>query len=147
MTCCPSGRGAGCTSCARPKCTPSGTTDPTYPATAGCSPCIGPSRVGSRPASPSASSWRGCPVDSLILPEGSQVQDQSGGAAPHLFTFLRYPNMPPHNNGAELEIRDTAVLRRNVRHQLSTAARRELFSVLVSMRAPTTNRASFHGPQ
>ena len=55
------------------------------------------------------------------------------GAAPHLFTFLRYPGMPPHNNGAELEIRDTAVLHRNVRHQLSTAEGREVFSVLVSV--------------
>ena len=53
-TCCPSGRGAGCTHCARPKSTPSGTADPTYPITAGCSPCTGPSRAGSRPTSPSA---------------------------------------------------------------------------------------------
>ena len=38
-----------------------------------------------------------------------------------MFTFLRHPGMPPHNNAAELEIRDTAVLHRNVRHQLSDA--------------------------
>ena len=41
--------------------------------------------------------------------------------------------MPPHNNGAELEMRDTAVLHRNVRHQPSTAEGRGVFSVLVSV--------------
>ena len=71
--------------------------------------------------------------DSLILPGGPQVQDQAGGGRPYLFTFLRYPGMPPHNNGAELEIRDTAVLHRNVRHQLSTTEERDVFSVLVSV--------------
>ena len=54
-------------------------------------------------------------------------------AAPCLFTFLRYPGMPPHNNGAELEIRDTVVLHRNVRHQLSKPEGREVFSVLISV--------------
>ena len=54
-------------------------------------------------------------------------------AAPHLFTFLRYPGMPPHNNAAELEIRDTVVLHRNVRHQLSEPEGRQVFSVLVSV--------------
>ena len=56
---CPSGRGAGCTSCARPKSTPSGTANPTYPATAACPPCTGPSGAGSRRKAPSASPWRG----------------------------------------------------------------------------------------
>ena len=54
-------------------------------------------------------------------------------AAPHLFTFLRHPGMPPHNNAAELEIRDTVVLHRNVRHQLSEPEGREVFSVLISV--------------
>ena len=54
-------------------------------------------------------------------------------AASCLFTFLRYPGMPPHNNGAELEIRDTVVLHRNVRHQLSEPEGREVFSVLISV--------------
>ena len=66
-------------------------------------------------------------------PEGHKFRIKLEGAAPHLFTFLRYPGMPPHNNGAELEIRDTAVLHRNVRHQLSTIQGREVFSVLVSV--------------
>lgn len=39
--------------------------------------------------------------------------------------------MSLHNNGAELEIRDTAVLHRNARHHLSTIQGREVFSVLV----------------
>ncbi len=54
-------------------------------------------------------------------------------AAPCMFTFLRHPGMPPHNNAAELEIRDTAVLHRNVRHQLSEPEGREVFSVLISV--------------
>ena len=66
-------------------------------------------------------------------PEGHKFRTKLEGAAPYLFTFLRYPGMPPHNNGAELEIRDTAVLHRNVRHQLSTAEGRKVFSVLVSV--------------
>ena len=36
------------------------------------------------------------------------------GAAPYLFTFLRYQGMPPHNNAVELEIRNAVVLHRNV---------------------------------
>ncbi|MBI1658992.1 MAG: transposase, partial [Thaumarchaeota archaeon] len=47
-------------------------------------------------------------------PEGHKFRIKLEGAAPYLFTFLRHPGMPPHNNGAELEIRDTAVLHRNV---------------------------------
>ena len=66
-------------------------------------------------------------------PDGHKFRITLEGAAPHLFTFLRYPGMPPHNNGAELEIRDTAVLHRNVRHQLSTIQGREVLSVLVSV--------------
>ena len=37
--------------------------------------------------------------------------------------------MHPHNNAVELEIRDTVVLHRNVRHQLSEPERMEVFSV------------------
>ena len=40
--------------------------------------------------------------------------------------------MPPHNNAAELEIRDSVVLHRNVRHQLSEPEGRAVFSVLIS---------------
>ena len=54
-------------------------------------------------------------------------------AADNLFTFLRRPSMPPHNNGAELEIRDTAVLHRNVRRQSSTIQGRGVLSVPVSV--------------
>ena len=35
-------------------------------------------------------------------PEGHRFRTRLEGAAPHLLTFLRYPGMPPHNNGAEL---------------------------------------------
>ena len=65
--------------------------------------------------------------------EGHKFRGTLEGAAPHLFTFLRYPGMPPHNNAAELEIRDAVVLHRNVRHQLSKPEGREVFSVLVSV--------------
>ena len=65
--------------------------------------------------------------------EGHKFRTKLAEAAPNLFIFLRYPGMPPHNNGAELEMRYTAVLHRNVRHQLSTAEGREVFSVLVSV--------------
>ena len=33
-------------------------------------------------------------------------------AADNLFTFLRYPGMPPTNNNSELELRDWVVLQR-----------------------------------
>ena len=64
-------------------------------------------------------------------------------AAPFLFTFLRYPGMPPHNNAAELEIRDTAVLHRNVRHHLSEPEGREVFSVLISVARTCHKRGIF----
>ncbi len=65
--------------------------------------------------------------------KGHGFRETLENAAPHLFTFLRCPGMPPHNNAAELEIRDTVVLHRNVRHQLSEPDGRHVFSVLVSV--------------
>ena len=65
--------------------------------------------------------------------DGRKFKVTLEGAAPCLFTFLRYPGMPPHNNAAELEIRDAVVLHRNVRHQLSKPEGREVFSVLISV--------------
>ena len=65
--------------------------------------------------------------------DGRKFKVTIEGAAPCLFTFLRYPGMPPHNNAAELEIRDAVVLHRNVRHQLSKPEGREVFSVLISV--------------
>ena len=41
--------------------------------------------------------------------------------------------MPPHNNAAELEIRDTVVLHRNVRYHLSEPEGMGVFSVLISV--------------
>ena len=64
---------------------------------------------------------------------GPQVPRNAGECRPHMFTFLRHPGMPPHNNAAELEIRDTVVLHRNVRHQLSEPEGRQVFSLLVSV--------------
>ena len=53
-------------------------------------------------------------------------------ASPYLFTFLRYKGMPPNNNPVELDIRDTIVLQRNVRHKLMTSTGMHVFSILVS---------------
>ena len=53
-------------------------------------------------------------------------------ASPNLFTFLRYKGMPPNNNPVELDIRDTIVLQRNVRHKLMTSTGMHVFSILVS---------------
>ena len=39
-------------------------------------------------------------------------------AAPNLLTLLRYPGMPPTNNGTERDIRDAVVLQRKFRHKL-----------------------------
>ena len=65
------------------------------------------------------------------------------GAAPCLFTFLRHPGMPPHNSAAELEIRDAAVLHRNVRHHLSSPEGRKVFSVLISVARTCHKQAIF----
>ena len=65
--------------------------------------------------------------------DGHKFKVTLEGAAPCLFTFLRHPGMPPHNNAAELEIRDAVVLHRNVRHQLSKPEGRDVFSVLISV--------------
>ena len=53
-------------------------------------------------------------------------------AAPNLFTFLRYPGMPPTNNATEGDIRDGVVLERNIRKKLVTAEGMRVFSVLHS---------------
>ena len=75
--------------------------------------------------------------------DGHKFKVTLWGAAPCLFTFLRYPGMPPHNNAAELEIRDAVVLHRNVRHQLSKPEGREVFSVLISVARTCHKQESF----
>ena len=65
--------------------------------------------------------------------ESSPFRDTLTNAAPDMFTFLRYPGMPPHNNDAERDIRDTVVLQRNVRHKLSVVEGMQVFSVLISV--------------
>ena len=83
-------------------------------------------------------------ADSRRLRGGSQVSgERLRKPPPFLFTFLRYPGMPPHNNAAELEIRDTAVLHRNVRHHLSEPEGREVFSVLISVARTCHKRGIF----
>ena len=65
--------------------------------------------------------------------EAHEFRTTIEGAAPYLFTFLKYPGMPPHNNDAERDIRDTSVLQRNVRHKLCEPDGMNVFAVLVSV--------------
>ena len=53
-------------------------------------------------------------------------------AAPNLFTFLRYPGMPPTNNGAERDIRDAVVLQRKFRHKFVSPEGMHVFSAIQS---------------
>ena len=53
-------------------------------------------------------------------------------AAPNLFTFLRYPGMPPTNNGTERDIRDAVVLQRKFRHKFVSPEGMHVFSVIQS---------------
>ena len=77
-------------------------------------------------------------------PEKHKFRITLENAAPFLFTFLRYPRMPPHNNDAEREIRDTVVLQNNVRHHLVNAKGMEVFQYWCLWRVPAANRAYFH---
>ena len=54
------------------------------------------------------------------------------GAAPNLFTFLRYPGMPPTNNPTERDIRDTSVVQRKIRHQFMNSRGMRVFSMIQS---------------
>ena len=54
------------------------------------------------------------------------------GAAPKLFTFLRYPGMPPTNNDTERDIRDAVVVQRKIRRRFVNARGMHVFSVLQS---------------
>ena len=53
-------------------------------------------------------------------------------AAPNLFTFLRYPGMPPTNNDTERDIRDAVVLQRKFRHKFVNPEGMHVFSVIQS---------------
>ena len=51
--------------------------------------------------------------------------------------------MPPHNNGAERDIRDTSVLQRNVRHKLCESDGMNVFAVLVSVSSTYYKQGTF----
>lgn len=53
-------------------------------------------------------------------------------AADNLFTFLRYPGMPPTNNNPELMVRDYIVPQRNVRRKFMSQIGMAVFVVLES---------------
>ena len=52
------------------------------------------------------------------------------GAAPNLFTFLRYPGMPPTNNDTERDIRDAVVVQRKIRHKFVNSEGMRVFSAI-----------------
>ena len=56
-------------------------------------------------------------------------------AAADLFTFMRYPGMPPTNNGSERDIRDWVVPIREVSHKFMSEKGMRVFSVLQSFAA------------
>ncbi len=56
-------------------------------------------------------------------------------AADNLFTFMRYPGMPPTNNGSERDIRDWVVPIREVSHKFMTLQGMRVFSILQSFAA------------
>ena len=53
-------------------------------------------------------------------------------AAPNLFTFLRYPGMPPTNNATERDIRDVVVIRRKNSRKFVNEVGMRVFSILQS---------------
>ena len=53
-------------------------------------------------------------------------------AAPYMFTFLRYPGMPPTNNDTERDIRDSVVVQRKIRRQFVNSLGMHVFSVIQS---------------
>ena len=54
-------------------------------------------------------------------------------AIPNLFTYIRYPGMPLHNNDTEREIRDGVVSQRNARHKLVTPESKDTFGKLLTV--------------
>ena len=56
-------------------------------------------------------------------------------SADDLFTFMRYPGMPPTNNGSERDIRDWVVPIREVSHKFMSEKGMRVFSVLQSFAA------------
>ena len=54
-------------------------------------------------------------------------------AISNLFTFLKYPGMPLHNNDTEREIRDGVVSQHNALHKLVTEESKETFGRLLTV--------------
>ena len=50
-----------------------------------------------------------------------------------MLTFLSHSGMPPHNNSAELAIRDGPVVQRNMRYHVTTPDGRGIFSRLLTL--------------
>lgn len=66
------------------------------------------------------------------FPEG-KLKNHLRNAEPDMSAFLSHPGMPPHNNAAELAIRDGPVRQRNARHHITTPDGRRIFSRLLTL--------------
>ena len=75
--------------------------------------------------------------------EEGKVRGHVMRAIPDMFTFAAFAGMPPHNNAAELEIRDVVVCQRTVRGKLVTPEGREVFSILVTFSRTCHKRGLF----
>ena len=73
-----------------------------------------------------------CEIATSVYGSEHRFHTTLHNAAPNMFTFLQFPGMPPHNNPAELEVRDTIVYHRGIRHKLNNAEGMRVFSILIS---------------
>ena len=77
-------------------------------------------------------------------PEG-KLKTHLANAEPHVLTFMGFRGMPPHNNPAELAIRDLIVTQRNAHHKISTPEGRKTFSELVTIGGTARMNGMFPG--
>ncbi len=68
------------------------------------------------------------------FPDG-KLKTHLTNAISYMFTYLAFRKMLPHNNPAELAIRDNIVVQRNVRYHITTPGGREVFSRLLTFTA------------
>lgn len=62
-----------------------------------------------------------------------KLKNHLRNAEPYMLTFLSHSGMPPHNNSAELAIRDGPVVQRNMRYHVTTPDGRGIFSRLLTL--------------
>ena len=77
-------------------------------------------------------------------PEG-KLKTHLSNAAPYVLTFLGFRGMPPHNNAAELAIRDNIVTHRNNHRMISTPEGCEAFSRIITIGGTARMNGMFAG--